>query len=272
MRPFVKMHGLGNDFVVFDGRNDGFVPDADFCRAVADRHRGIGCDQITTLAKPNTDEVDIFMHMANADGSLVRGCGNASRCVGKLLFEETGKREGVIETISGQVHVWREGEDCVAVDFGAPRLGWEDIPLAAAHDTLRVPLQVEGLSNPCCVSMGNPHAVFFVADADSVPLDVWGPEIEKHPLFPDRTNVEVAELKTSDKIRMRVWERGTGITQACGTGAMATLVAAVRRGMSARRASILMDGGELVVTWRESDGHVIMEGTATLAFRGEWPD
>jgi diaminopimelate epimerase len=262
------MHGLGNDFVIFDGRADGFLPDPSFCRFVADRHEGVGCDQLIALGQPVSAEADVFMHMANADGSLVRGCGNATRCVARLLFDETGKSEAVIETVAGLLRVARDDDEKIAVDFGAPRLGWRDLPLATAGDTLHLPLALGMLADPCGVSVGNPHAVFFVDDVDAVPLDTLGPALETHALFPDRCNIEIAHIVRPDSIRMRVWERGAGLTRACGTGAMATLVAAVRRGLSARRATVSMPGGALDIAWRETDGHVMMIGTATLVFRG----
>jgi diaminopimelate epimerase len=270
MRSFVKMHGLGNDFVIFDGRADAFLPDAAFCRAVADRHRGIGCDQIIVLGNPISREADLFMRIVNADGTTVKACGNGTRCVAALLFKENGKSEGVIETEAGLLKVWRAEGGLYAVDFGPPRLGWKDIPLAEAHDTLKIPLKVGDLKDPCCVNMGNPHAVFFVRDVEHVQLEKWGPQLETHPLFPDRCNIEAAQILAPDRIRMRVWERGTGITQACGTGAAATHVAAVRRGLTERRATIVLDGGELVLEWRETDGHVILAGGAAFVFRGVW--
>jgi diaminopimelate epimerase len=267
-RSFLKMHGLGNDFVVFDGRVDGFMPDADVCRKIADRHFGVGCDQIIILGKPKVPEADVFMHIVNADGSTVATCGNATRCIGRLLFEETGRDRVVVQTLAGLLKV-RSGENgLIAVDFGEPRLAWQEIPLAKETDTLHVPLSEDVLADPCCVSMGNPHAVFFVPNAEAVPLNVVGPKLEHNPMFPERCNIEAAHIIDSKHIRMRVWERGTGITQACGSGACATQVAAVRRGLVDRRAVIVLDGGELTIEWRESDSHVIMEGPATLAFRG----
>ncbi|NTU76786.1 MAG: diaminopimelate epimerase [Alphaproteobacteria bacterium] len=268
-RSFLKMHGLGNDFVLFDGRADGFLPDAALCRKIADRHRGVGYDQLIVLGKPKSGDADVFMHMFNADGSEAGACGNATRCVARLLFEETGRREGVVQTISGLLKVWKEAEDLYAVDFGLPRLDWQEIPLAQEADTLAVKINVDGYADPCCVSMGNPHAVFFVEDIAAVPLASVGPKLETHPVFPARANIEFAQILDRAHIRMRVWERGTGITKACGSGSSATLVAAVRRGLADRRATILLDGGELMVEWRQADDHVILMGPATHSFNGE---
>ena len=266
------MHGLGNDFVIIDGRADGFVPSASFLKAVADRKRGVGCDQFVILRQPKDPQADVYMDMYNADASVVRACGNATRCVATLLFEEKNKKQATLETIAGLLQVQEAAGGLVSVDFGEPRLLWNEIPLAREKETLSVPLTVGGASNPCCVNMGNPHAVFFVPSVDDVPVAEWGARIETDALFPDRVNVEFAQILAPDRIRMRVWERGTGITQACGSGACATLVAAVRRGLSARRATIVLDGGELQIEWKADNGHVIMTGAAALSFRGVLDD
>ncbi|MDR3450069.1 MAG: diaminopimelate epimerase [Alphaproteobacteria bacterium] len=265
---FLKMHGLGNDFVVIDGRATDITPSEKFLRAVSSRHRGIGCDQCIILRQPKSAGADIFMSIYNADGSQVGACGNATRCVASLIFKELGRSKAVIETVSGLLPVWEESPGLIAVDFGAPRLEWNQIPLAREMDTALVPVTSGGLAGPCCVSVGNPHAVFFVPDAEAVALEQVGPVLEHDALFPERCNIEVAQILAPDRIRMRVWERGTGITEACGSGACATLVAAVRRGLSDRRATIILDGGELVIEWR-ADNHVIMMGPAALSFRGE---
>jgi len=263
------MHGLGNDFVIIDCRADGLMPNDRMRRAIADRHRGVGCDQLILLMPPQDKKADVFMRIYNPDGSEAGACGNAARCVARILFEETGRMEGIIHTMAGLLKVSAGMGGMISVDFGPPRLGWRDIPLAREADTLSVPVSADGLENPCCVSMGNPHAVFFVPEAEAVPLDSIGPQLERHSMFPRRCNIEVAHIIDKERIRMRVWERGAGITQACGSGACATLVAAVRRGLSARRAVIVLDGGELTVEWREKDGHILMTGPATLAFRGK---
>ena len=268
---FIKMHGLGNDFVILDGRVGDVGLDAQACRRLADRRRGVGCDQVIVMERPSSAKADLFMRIYNADGSEVKACGNAARCVARLFFDETGRTNGVIETRAGLLAISAEGDGTVAVDFGPPRLGWQEIPLTQALDTLSLPLRAGDLSNPCCISMGNPHAVFFVPDVGAVPLEVVGPQLETHALFPERANIEIAQILDRTHIRMRVWERGAGITQACGSGACATLVAAVRRGLCERKATIALDGGDLTITWRE-DGHVVMVGGTGLAFRGELAD
>lgn len=265
---FIKMHGLGNDFVIFDARQQAVDRTVKFLTAVADRGRGIGCDQIIILRTPHVDAADVYMDMYNADGSKVRACGNATRCVARLLFEDNKKSSGVIQTVAGLLHVQRVTEDIIAVDFGKPNLEWQAIPLAHECDTLYLPLTAQQLEKPCAVNMGNPHAVFFVEDVAAVDIETMGARFEHDALFPDRCNIEFAQILASDKIRMRVWERGTGVTEACGTGACATLVAAVRRGLAERKAVIILDGGEAAVEWREADGHVILSGPAALTYRG----
>ena len=270
-KKFLKMHGLGNDFVIIDGRLDDFVPNVSFLLAVADRKRGVGCDQIIILRKPRDPAAQIYVDMYNSDGSKLRACGNVTRCVAQLLFEELGRTSCVIQTVSGLLACYREASGLIAVDFGPPRLTWQEIPLANESDTLNVNLEGGRLKNPCCVNMGNPHAVFFVPDVTVIPLIELGPKLENDSLFPDRCNIEVAQILAPDRIRMRVWERGAGLTEACGSGACATLVAAVRRNLSARRATIHMDGGEVLVEWRE-DGHVLLIGPAALSFSGTLHD
>lgn len=266
--PFIKMHGLGNDFVIIDARQNGFMPDQDFCLRLADRHRGIGYDQLIILTPPKSDQADLFVHFYNADGTTAQACGNGTRCIARLLFEEKQKQQGKIETISGILSVWQEEENSICVDFGNPGLAWHDLPLAQEMDTSSVDLGFEALPVACCVSVGNPHTVFFVKDVTTIPLETLGPKIEHHPLFPERTNVEFAQILDNDNIRMRVWERGTGITQACGSGALATFIAARRRGFKNTHALIHLDGGKLKTMWREENGHVILCGAASLSFCG----
>jgi diaminopimelate epimerase len=265
---FVKMHGLGNDFVIIDGRKNGFIPSKEFCIRLADRHRGVGYDQLIVLHKPKTAGTDLFMHIYNGDGSKAGACGNATRCVASLLLQETGKNEGVIETVTEPLKVWLEDQGQIKVAFGKPRLDWQDIPLAEARDTLNVVFDKQGALSACCVNVGNPHAVFFVPDVAAVPMEQVGPLLEHDPLFPERCNIEFAQILDASHIRMRVWERGTGITQACGSAALATLVAAVRRGLCDRKALVRMDGGDLMIEWREEDGHILMSGPASSSFRG----
>ena len=273
-RPFLKMNGLGNDFVVVEARESPFRPGPEETRAIADRERGIGCDQLIGI-EPSAN-ADAFMRIWNADGSEVDACGNATRCVGWLLLEAGGREAASIETAAGLLHVRRAGERLVAVDMGEPRLDWRSIPLAEEMDTRGIELQVGPidapiLHTPGCVSMGNPHVVFFVPDAETAPVRQVGPMIEHHHLFPERTNVGFAEIKDRGRIRLRVWERGAGETLACGTGACAALVAAARRGLTDRKAVIEMNGGKLTVEWREADNRVLMTGPVALEFTGTLP-
>jgi diaminopimelate epimerase len=271
-RPFLKMHGLGNDFIVIDARTQPLAPTESMVRALANRRTGVGCDQFITIEPPTAGGY-ATMGIRNGDGGVVESCGNATRCVGRLLLEETGGDAVRIDTLGGPVEAFRvPGKslaDAITVDMGPARLAWTDLPLARDMDTLSLDLSVGPLSSACGVSVGNPHAVFPVADAEAVDLTTWGPQIETHPLFPKRVNVEVVHRMANGHLRMRVWERGVGITQACGTGACATLVAAVRRGLIEGRAGVVeLDGGSLHIEWRESDGRILMTGSATLAYRG----
>jgi diaminopimelate epimerase len=264
--PFRKMHGLGNDFIVFDARKRPLAPTPGEARALADRRTGIGADTIAVLLSSHGGEADIAVRFLNADGAESGTCGNATRCVAKLLFAETGRDHVRIATGAGILDAWKQG-DQVAVDMGTPKLDWARIPVARPADTLHLPIA----DDPVGVNMGNPHAVFFVADAEAVDLAALGAMVEHDPLFPERTNVEFATVQSPTRIRMRVWERGVGITQACGSGACATLVAAVRRGLTSRKAILALDGGELTIEWRDDD-HVIMTGPAALSFTGEIED
>ena len=287
-RPFVKMNGAGNDFVVVNALETPFAPTADQARAIADRKTGEGCDQLIALEPSN--RADAFMRVWNADGGVVETCGNALRCVGWMLLQSTGKDEVSIDTLGGPTKAWRgpgrvgsgdpEGSTTAArikVDMGAPRLDWEQIPLDEAMDTRGIELQVGPidapvLHTPGAVSMGNPHVVFFM---DHTPDDGFvrgtGSLIEHHPRFPEGVNVGFARVLAPDRIRLRVWERGAGLTRACGTGACAALVAAVRRGLTGRAATVEVDGGELRIEWDEATDHVFMTGpveverTGTLA-------
>ncbi len=274
-RPFLKMNGLGNDFVVVEARSAPFAPTPDEVRAIADRGDGIGCDQLIVIEPPGAGTgVDARVKFWNADGEEVAACGNGTRCVGWLLMQASGKDEAVIETAAGRLTATRAGERLVSVDMGRPGLDWPDIPLASAQDTraLDVVLYEHAslMAPPGCVSMGNPHVVFFVPEAEAVPIAMIGPVIERHPLFPQKVNVGFAEIQARDRIRLRVWERGAGLTQACGTGACAALVAAARRDLTDRAATLVLDGGELFIEWDPND-HVIMTGPAAVDFAGELP-
>ncbi len=269
-RPFLKMNGLGNDFVVVEARSAPFTPSEDEVRAIADRSSGIGCDQLVSIEPYK--EADAFMRIWNADGGEVGACGNAARCVAWLLTEASEFTKVVIETQAGPLFAERVGDKMVRVDMGPPRLDWTQIPLAEEMDTRGIELQVGPIDNPVmhtpgAVSMGNPHVVFFVADAEAAPVDKVGPLIENHPLFPERTNVGFAQIRARDRIRLRVWERGVGETKACGTGACAALVAAARRGLTDRKAAVELNGGELQIEWT-GDGYVLMTGPVEVEFTG----
>jgi len=267
--PFRKMHGLGNDFVVLDQRCDPVRIDAAGAAALADRHTGIGCDQVVLIETPRHPAALAFVRFLNADGSDSAACGNGTRCVARLIGEETGATRFGLETASGLLGAEILGGGRVAVDMGEPRLGWRDIPLAGEMDTLRVDLALGPLAEPVCTGMGNPHATFFVADCEAIDLAAWGPPLEHHRLFPQRANIGVVTVRDRATIRLRVWERGAGLTRACGSGACAALVGAARRGLTGRQATVIVDGGSLDILWRE-DGHVVMTGPAALSFAGEF--
>ena len=265
--PFAKMHGLGNDFVVFDARHQRLELSVDSVRAIADRRTGVGCDQLIVVEPAQSERADVFMRIRNADGGEVEACGNATRCVAATVMKEKGTPRAVIETVVGLLEAESATNDLVGVDMGPVSLDWRDIPLARKVDTAHLGITLGPLADPVAVNVGNPHAVFFVDDAEAVPLETIGPEVEHHELFPERTNVEVAQVLSAGEIRMRVWERGVGITQACGTGACATLVAACRLGLTGRAAQVRLDGGTLGIEWLEND-HVLMTGPAAVSFRG----
>ncbi len=261
--PFHKMHGAGNDFIVIDARGGlpGLTPER--IAALSDRRTGIGCDQFITLeaAAPGAD---VFMRIHNPDGSEAGACGNATRCVADLLFRETGARRQLIRTVTGDLPAELLDDGRVTVDMGPARLDWQDIPLARAMDTLHLDLP----GDPASVSIGNPHATFFVPDAQTTPVTRDGPKFERDPLFPDRANIGFAQVLALDRLRLRVWERGAGLTLACGSGACAAAVNAHRRGLTGRRVTVAMDGGELDIDWRE-DGHVLMTGPVATSFTGQ---
>jgi len=267
--PFLKMHGLGNDFVVLDARHQAFPLDAAAARTLADRHTGIGCDQVILIEPPDDPAASAMMHIRNPDGSAAEACGNAARCIAWLLLRETGDTRLRLETAGGILTAEALQDGRIAVDMGAPRMLWHEIPLARAMDTGHVVLSRGPLATPVCNNIGNPHATFFVDDAESIDLAGLGPILEHDPLFPQRANIGVASLRDRGHIRLRVWERGAGTTRACGSGACAALVAAHRRGLAERRAVVELDGGSLDIAWRE-DGHVVMTGPAVLSFEGSF--
>jgi diaminopimelate epimerase len=266
--PFIKMHGCGNDFVVFDERAGRLPITRARAAAIADRRTGVGCDQLIVIerAPPGTG-AHVFMRIRNPDGQEAGACGNATRCVTHLLAKETGRRSHIIRTVSGNLPAEVLEDGWVRVDMGEPRLDWRDVPLAEPMDTLHLPLAVDDVADPAAASMGNPHATFFVPDIDAVPVESIGPILEHAPIFPERANIGFAQVLAPDRIRLRVWERTAGLTLACGSAACAALVNAVRRGLTGRHAVIVVDGGELGIEWRP-DGHVLMTGPIATAFRG----
>ncbi len=270
-RTFIKMHGLGNDFVVIDSRNGDLKLSPAEAKAIADRHSGVGCDQLLILEKPAKPNLaDVFMRILNSDGSESGACGNGTRCVADLLMRETGRDKLVIETSAGLLDAERASGGRVSVDMGLARLDWREIPLKEACDTAHVPLALGPLKDPVAVNMGNPHAVFFVDDVAKIDLAALGPVLERHAMFPERANIEVAQVIGPDRIRLRVWERGAGITLACGSGACATGVAAARRGLTGRKVTIVLERGELEIEWLP-DGHVLMTGPVAVSFTGVLP-
>ncbi len=259
---FIKMHGCGNDFVIFDERSHplGLTPAR--AAAIANRHTGIGCDQVIVIQRDRT--ADAFMDITNPDGSSAGACGNATRCVADILMRETRRDAVTIHTISGDLSAIRRPDELIEVDMGAARLDWSEIPLSRPMDTICLDIPGE----PAAASMGNPHATFFVPDLDGVPIIEAGPRFERDPLFPQRANIGFAQIMDPDTIRLRVWERGAGLTMACGSGACAALVNAHRRGLTHRRAKVIVDGGALEIEWRD-DGHVLMAGPVVTAFHGQ---
>lgn len=262
-RRFHKMHGLGNDFVVIDAREKGFAFDTASARAVADRRTGVGCDQLIVVGP--AARADVSMRIWNADGSEVEACGNATRCVAQLLGHDC-----TIETAAGLLSATFAGGG-VTVDMGEPRFEWDAIPLAYAMDTADLPTAWGPLEHGLAVNLGNPHIVFFVQDIAVVPLGEFGPEIEADPLFPARVNISIAQPINRSTVQARTWERGAGLTRACGTGACAVGVAAIARRIADAPVTVRLPGGDLVIDWRPG-GHVHMTGPAAHVFTGELPD
>tara|TARA_Y100001960_G_C14716297_1_gene849805 strand:- start:926 stop:1741 length:816 start_codon:yes stop_codon:yes gene_type:complete len=263
------MHGLGNDFVVIDNRENSVIFDKAFTAAIADRQYGVGCDQVLLLKPTKTPGSDVYMEIRNVDGTEAEACGNGTRCVAALMMEETGQDEVVIETLAGELLADRDDNGRVRVDMGVALYDWSDIPLAKEVDTLHIDFEGAPVNDGVGVNIGNPHVVFFLQDADKAALESIGPYIEYHPLLPKRANVEVVSLLDTNRIRMRVWERSCGITRACGSGACASAVAACRRGITGHFVEVVSDGGSLFVEWRESDGHALLAGATAMVFRGE---
>ncbi|MGX1692056.1 diaminopimelate epimerase [Brevundimonas naejangsanensis] len=300
-RPYIRMNGAGNAFIVVQAFEQPFHPTADQVRALADPAAGLGgFDQLISIEPSET--ADAFMRVWNADGSMVETCGNALRCVGWLMLEATDKEEVVIDTLSGPTTARRASlpsgrvgsggpagsttaaqqksstaaQHQVTVDMGAPRLDWDQVPLSEEMDTRGIELQIGPidapvLHTPGAVSMGNPHVVFFTDRQDDAFVRGSGSLVERHPLFPEGVNVGFAHVLSPDHIRLRVWERGAGLTLACGTGACAALVAAARRGLTGRKAAVTVDGGELTIAWDEATNHVFMTGPVQIEGTGTFP-
>ncbi len=260
----MKMHGLGNDFVVLDARRGALGVTPALARALADRHRGVGFDQLVVIA--DDDAADLRLTFYNSDGSTSGACGNATRCVARHEMDRTGTGQLRMRTEGGVLEARDAGEGLTSVNMGPPRLDWAGVPLAEAMDTLELP--IEGA--PTATGMGNPHCSFFVEDAELVPLERFGARYEHHPLFPERTNVEVVQVLAADRLRLRIWERGAGVTLASGSCACAAAVAAARRGLTVERVEVVTDGGSLWIDWR-GDG-VWMTGPTAHVFDGVLTD
>jgi diaminopimelate epimerase len=267
------MHGLGNDFVVLDARTTALDLSVERRRAIADRRLGVGCDQLIVLEPPTDREADVFMRIYNPDGGEAGACGNATRCVASVVMDERKTDLVTVQTISGLLESQKTGTGAnglpiIAVDMGLAGLDWRDIPVAGACDTNHLPVGAGPLQDPVGTSMGNPHATFFVDDLEKIPLAELGPKLERDPFFPERANIGVAQVTGPGKLKLRVWERGAGLTLACGSGACAAVVAASRRGLVDRKADVILQQGTLAIEWLR-DGHVMMTGGIAIAFKGE---
>ncbi len=278
MIPFLKMNGLGNDFLVVDARVSPVRPRPEVIRRLADRKSGVGFDQFITIEKGRAP-ADAYMRIDNADGGEVEACGNATRCVGRLLMSESGRDTAAIETVAGLLFVRpADSTDLLSVDMGVPKFGWQDIPLSEEfRDTRAIELQIGPieaplLHSPSVANIGNPHAIFWVDDVNKHDLARFGPMLESHPIFPERANISLAHVTAPDAIRLRTWERGVGLTRACGTAACAALVCAARTRRTERAATVTLPGGDLSIEWDSRD-HIWMTGPAELEFTGEFdPD
>jgi diaminopimelate epimerase len=272
---FRKMNGLGNDFVVLDARQRPIAMDEAKARAIADRKTGIGCDQLIVL-EPSR-KADVTMRIWNNEGGEVESCGNATRCIADILFEEKKTARATIDTKGGFLVAEKGGDKLVTVDMGAPRFDWKDIPLSEKfHDTRYIdlsvgPVEAPLIHSPSVVNVGNPHCIFWVKDLDVVDLARVGPMLEHHLLFPERANITLARVDAKNHAVIKVWERGAGLTLACGTAACAVMAAGFRLKRLDARATITLPGGDLFMAIRESDGHVIMTGPVTYEFEGDLP-
>jgi diaminopimelate epimerase len=275
MTAFRKMNGLGNDFVVLDGRGQALAVSEEAARAIADRKTGIGCDQLIVI-EPSR-KADVRMRIWNNEGGEVESCGNASRCIADLLFAETHTGRATIDTEGGLLLAEKAGDGLVTIDNGLPRFGWRDIPLSEAFaDTRHIELQLGPIDaplihSPAVVNVGNPHCIFWVKNLDIVDLAKAGPMLENHPLFPARANITLARVDAGDQVTIRVWERGAGLTRACGTAACAVMAAGFRIKVIGRKCRITLPGGDLQMECREADGHILMTGPVAYDFEGTLP-
>lgn len=274
--PFRKMNGLGNDFVVIDARAKPLAISEAQARAIADRKSGIGCDQLIVMEK--SPVADVRMRIWNAEGGEVPSCGNASRCIADLMFDEKATQVATIETKGGMLTAKKAGTHLVTIDQGKPKFGWKDIPLSEAFaDTRHIELQVGPidkplLHSPSVVNVGNPHCIFWVDDLDVVDFAKVGPMLENHPMFPERANISLAKVVARDHVLLKVWERGAGLTQACGTAACATMAAGHRIKIIDAKCTITLPGGDLFMAVNEENGHILMTGPAALDFEGTLPE
>ncbi|MEP3475657.1 MAG: diaminopimelate epimerase [Hyphomicrobiales bacterium] len=270
---FIKMNGLGNDFAIFDSREQPLSLTAEQAVFVANRDDGVGCDQVIVL-EPSS-KADVFMRILNADGSEVDACGNATRCVGRIVAGELNRAGVTIETNAGVLIAQVIGQDQVTVDMGVPKFGWEDIPLMEEfRDTRMIELQIGPidapvLHSPSVVNVGNPHSIFWVDDVEAHDLAKFGPMLENHPMFPERANISLAQVTSKNSLILHVWERGAGLTKACGTAACAAAVCAARKKLTGRNVSVSLPGGDLQIHWREADDHILMTGPVEVEYKGE---
>lgn len=269
---FIKMNGLGNDFAIFDSREQPLSFTAEQAAFVANRDDGVGCDQVIVL-EPSS-KADVFMRILNADGSEVDACGNATRCVGRIVAGELNRAGVTIETNAGVLIAQIIGQDQVTVDMGVPKFGWEDIPLMEEfRDTRMIELQIGPidapvLHSPSVVNVGNPHSIFWVDDVEAHDLAKFGPMLENHPMFPERANISLAQVTSKNSLILHVWERGAGLTKACGTAACAAAVCAARKKLTGRNVSVSLPGGDLQIHWREADDHILMTGPIEVEYKG----
>jgi diaminopimelate epimerase len=273
--PFVKMNGLGNEIVLVDMRAAPTAVTADDARAAA-KPGGVPYDQLMALYPPRTPGTDAFVRIYNNDGSEAGACGNGMRCLASLLVEETGKNALAVETQAGLLNCWKAGEESFTVDMGVPRFAWNEIPLAEEfRDTRAIELQIGPidkpiLHSPSVVNVGNPHAIFWVDDVAPYDLGRIGPLLENHPIFPERANISLAAVKSREQLVVRTWERGAGLTRACGSAACAAAVAATRTRRTGRKVTVTVPGGDLSIEWREADDHVLMTGPVEYEFAGRF--